>query len=209
MSLAPRLTPIPTEDLPRYPLGREERLDGNSFVKWQTHRWLSSRTFKLCSWEVQGMARALFDLSQHESPVGTLPDDDDELAVMLRCDTRRLRELRAMALGPLRNWVPCLCDAERRLMHPVVLEQVRDALERRAMAELSKDEKAVAIRQQRLRKAMEKEGLSKEVVADQTLVQRMDDWLMGHHKGNRTVAVYRSAILHATQMRWFGGARLA
>ena len=144
---APQLMVVPDSALPVYPLTRDERLDGNSFVKWQTHRWLSSRTYKLCSWEVQGMARALFDLSQHESPVGTLPDDEEELAVMLRCDVRRMRELRAMALGPLRNWVPCLCGNERRLMHPVVLEQVRDALERRAMADLSKDEKAVAIRQ--------------------------------------------------------------
>ena len=207
MTLAPRRV-IDAESLPRYPLGREERLDGNSFVKWQIHRWIHSRTFKLCSWEVQGMAFALFLLSQCESPVGTLPDDDEELAMMLRCTVPRLRELRAMELGPLRNWVPCLCDAERRLMHPVVMEQVRDALERRAVAQLSKEEKAVAIRQQRLRKALEKQGLGKDALADDVLIQRMDEWLMAHHRGNRTEAVYRSALFHASQQRWFGAARV-
>lgn len=198
------LRPVASADLPVYPIGRDERLDSNSFVKWQTHRWLASRSFKLCTFEVQGMMRALFDMCQCESPVGTLPDDEDELAVMLRCDLRRLRELRAMDMGPLRNWQPCLCGSERRLMHPVVLEQVRDALERRAMAELSKEEKAVSKRLMRLEKALLDNGMSKAAVADPILLQRIDQWLSEAHRGNRTQAVYRSAILHAVQQRWIG-----
>lgn len=187
--------------LPQYPLSREERLDGNSFVKWHVHRWLSSKTFKLASWEVQGMARALFDLCQTESPIGTLPNDDAELAFMLRCDARRLAELRRMEYGPLRNWRPCLCGNEVRLMHDMVLEQVQDALERRAIQELSKEQRAVEARLSRLRKGLAKEGLSKEVIADEVLIQRMDEWLAANHS-RRTQAVYRSAILYAVQNRW-------
>lgn len=203
------MRPVTPEDLPLYEIGRDQRLDGNSFVKWHTHRWLSSRSFKLCGFEVQGMMRALFDMCQCESPVGTLPDNDEELAVMLRCDVRRLRELRAMEFGPLRNWRPCLCDGERRLMHPVVLEQVKDALERRAEAELSKEEKATSKRLARLEKALIENGMSKAVVSDPVLMQRIDQWLAETHRGNRTQAVYRSAILHAVQQRWIGRENLA
>lgn len=191
-------------DLPVYPIDRDQRLDGNSFVKWNTGRWLSSRTFKLMPWDMQGMARALFDLCQSESPVGTLPDDDEELAFMLRVDVRRMKELRALEFGPLRNWQKCLSDGRVRLMHPVVLEQVQDALERRALAQLSKDEKAIAMRLDRLRKALLANGLSKEVVADDVLIGRMDAWLTDTRKGSRTQAVYRSAILHAVTCGWIG-----
>ena len=192
-----------------YPVGRDERLDGNAFVKWHVHRWLASRTFKLMGWAEQGMARALFDLCQTESPVGTLPDDDGELAFMLRVDSRQMRELRAMEFGPLRNWHRVRCGDEVRLAHPVVLEQVRDALERRAQVQLSKEEKAVAMRIDRLRKALLGEGCSREVVADEVLIGRMDQWLMDQRKGRRTQEVYRSALLHAVQSGWIARGAVA
>ncbi|NBE05945.1 hypothetical protein [Paragemmobacter ruber] len=204
----PHLSPVPVDDLPVYPIPATERLDSHSFVKWNHQRWMASRTFKLATWEVQGMARALFDFAQTESPIGTLPDDLDELAVMLRCDLRRMRELRTMEMGPLRNWRPCLTvEGARRLYHPVILEQVQDALERRDLRALSSEAKARAQRIKRLREALGAEGLSAAVLADEVLIQRMDEWLEAHHKGNRTKAVYRSAILHAQQMKWFGGLR--
>jgi hypothetical protein len=199
------LRPVPN-DLPVYPIPRDTRLDGNAFVKWHVHRWLSSRTFKLASWEVQGMARALFDMAQTESPPGTLPDDTAELAYMLRCDQRRLGELRAMEFGPFRNWTRCLCDGEVRLMHPVVLEQVQDAIERRELARLSSDDRAVKMRMDRLRKGLAEEGLGPEVTRDDVLVGRIDQWLVETRKGRRTQAVYRSAILHAVQQGWMGRA---
>ena len=205
MTAAPLPRPVSTADLPVYPIDAEARLDGNSFVKWHTGRWLASRTFKLASWEIQGMARALFDLCQMETPVGTLPEDDRELAFMLRCDSARLRELRAMEFGPFRNWTRCLCGDRVRLMHPVVTEQVQDALERRELAQLSKEEKAIQMRLDRLRKGLEKQGLGRDALADEVLIARMDEWLSATHRGRRSEAVYRSAILHAQQQRWLGG----
>lgn len=198
----PGLRAVPS-DLPVYPIASSERLDGNSFVKWNTARWIGSRTFKLMGWEMQGMARALFDLCQMETPVGTLPDDDRELAFLLRCDAQRLRELRALEFGPLRNWAPVLCDGKVRLAHPVVTEQVQDALERRALAKLSEDQRASAMRLSRMRSALKKEGVSDQVLADDLLMERMDAWLKDMHKTRRSPAVYRSAILHAVQHRWF------
>lgn len=195
--------PVDAAGLEPYPFGAEDRLDGNSFVKWHTARWLASTTYKLASWEVQGMARALFDLCQTENPIGTLPDDDNELAFMLRVPPQRVRELRAMDFGPLRNWRRCNCAGRVRLMHEVVVEQIRDALERRALAVLSSEQKAIAVRLERLRKALAANGVAKEVIADEVLIGRMDEWLQATHPRNRTKAVYRSAILHAVQMRWF------
>lgn len=189
--------------LPEYPIDRAMRLDGNSFVKWHTARWLSSKTFKLMNWEYQGMARALFDLCQNESPLGTLPDDNAELAFMLRVDSRRMAELRAMEFGPLRNWSRCQCEGEIRLMHPVVLAQVQDAIERRELSKLSKEDQATAKRLSRLENALLANGCSQHVVADPTLMQRIDAWISETHRGNRTQAVYRSALLHALQSRWF------
>ena len=189
-------------NLPEYPIARTTRLDGHAFVKWAHIRWLSSKTFKRASWEVQGMARALFDLSQLESPIGTLPDDDDELALMLRVDIRRMRELRAMEFGPLRNWSPCLSDGERRLMHAVVLDQVRDALERREVHELSKEEKAAYQRVKRLRETLQRMGLGADALADDVLIGRMDEWLKSHCRGNRKQSHYDAALMHAVAAGW-------
>lgn len=203
--LRPALAAV--DDLPFYPLSATDRLDGNHFVKWNTARWLASRTFKLMGWEAQGMHRALFDLCQTETPVGTLPDDDRELAVMLRVPTERMRELRAMDFGPLRNWRRCRVDGGAvRLFHPVVLEQVQDALDRRATSQLSKEQKAVAMRRDRLVKGLRAQGVIEEALADPVLISRMDDWIEANHRGRRTEAVYRSALLHAVQSRWMMGA---
>lgn len=200
----PKLKPVPN-DLPVYPVARGVRLDGHSFVKWQHLRWLSSRSFRLCSWEVQGMARALFDLCQLESPVGTLPDDDAELAQMLRVDVRRMAELRRMEFGPLRNWRPCLADGEVRLMHDVVLAQVQDAIERREIHELSKEDKATYQRLKRLREALRGMGLSDDVLSDDRLIGRMDDWLKQACKGNRKANHYEAALMHAVAQGWCEG----
>jgi hypothetical protein len=204
LTAAPRLQPVAdVATLPVYPIGPEERLDGNTFVKWNPDRWLASRTFKLMPFPVQGYHRALFDLCQKETPVGTLPDDDAELAVMLRTDARQIAEWRGMEFGAFRNWTRCRCGDRIRLMHPVVLEQVQDALDRRAMAKLSEDQRATAMRLDRLRKALAAQGLSKTVLADDVLVERIDAWLCETHRTRRTAAVYRSALLHAVQHRWF------
>jgi len=200
MSGAVSLRPVPVADLPDYPIPPGVRLDGNGFTKWQHMRWLNSASFRKMGWEAQGMHRALFDMAQMETPVGTLPDDDEELAVMLRIDARRVRELRVLEFGPLRHWVRCRCGDQVRLMHPVVLEQVRDAIERRETRALSNAEKAVYARRRRLREALAALGLDAAVLADELLIERIDDWI---GKRRRTDAVYAQALLHAQAMRWF------
>jgi hypothetical protein len=187
-----------------YPIGRDERLDGHSFMKWWHQRWMASRTFKLASWEAQGMAFGLFNLCQAESPVGTLPDDNEELAVMLRTTARRVADLRLQEFGPFRGWRRCRCGAEVRLMHDVVLEQVRDALDRRDTRELSKEAKAEYARLKRLREALTGMKVDAGVVADDVLIRRMDAWLSQHRKGRRDGAAYEAVVMQAAREGWFG-----
>lgn len=185
-----------------YPISRAERLDTHGFLKWWFHRWTSSRTFKLMSWENQGMARALFDMAQTESPVGTLPDDDAELAVMLRIDTNRVKDLRRQDFGPLRGWRRCDCEGETRLMHSVVLEQVQDALERREARGLSREEQAGRKRIQRLKEGLRGHGLDEAALDDDLLIRRMDDWLSANWRRARSAEAYGRAVIHAVQQKW-------
>lgn len=198
----------PDEGLPVYPVARSERLDGHSFVKWQFHRWMASRTFRLASWEEQGMARALFDYAQTESPPGTLPDDDDELAVMLRVDRRRMRELRGRDFGPLRGWKRCLCDGEVRLAHDVVTEQVLDALDRREARSERSSSRVDRMRLKRLRDALADMGLSAAVLKDRVLIERIDRWMTENCRGNRRAAEYAAALLHAQREKWLAPAEV-
>lgn len=205
MSALGRVVLVETADLEEYPIARGVRLDGHSFVKWQHLRWMSSTTYRRASWEVIGMAQALFDMAQLESPVGTLPDDNEELAQMLRVDLRRMRDLRGLEFGPLRNWRPCLSEGQRRLMHPVVLEQVQDALDRREERVQKTGAKADYQRLKRLREAMAALGLGRDALGDEVLIRRMDEWLTAQ-KPRRDRAAYDAVIVEAVKVGWVGGA---
>lgn len=202
MSARAALRVVDTGKLPPYPIERSIRLDSHSFVKWYHNRWLNSRLHLTASYEVQGMARALFDIAQNQSPVGTLPDEDIQLARLLRLDLSVWQEVRARAISPLHNWVKCIADGEIRLMHPVVLEVVRDALERREQHGLSKEAKAEAMRFKRLREGLVAMGVAKAVLDDEVLIARLDEWLTAHCKGNRTRIVLQRSLEHAGKQGW-------
>lgn len=205
MSLAPHLQPVPEDGLFPYPIARAERLDGQTFVKWWHHRWLASEMHLMASFEVQGMARALFDLAQTQSPMGTLPKNLAIIARLLRVDVHAFEGLCRHAYGPLNGWRPCITDdGEVRLYHPVVLEQVKDALERREVWLQKKTDGAVKERRRRLVLALKDLGVADRVVADAALIERMDDWLSETWKAKRGPAAYHSAIIHARNMGWFG-----
>lgn len=197
---APQLVAV--DALPEYPIARAVRLDSNAFTKWHHHRWLSSTLHLLASYEVQGMARALFDIAQVQSPVGSLPDDNLMLARLLRLDLGIWIEIRARAMSPLHNWALCLSEGERRLMHPVVLEQVRDAIDRREQYVLSREEKAEYQRLKRLCEALADLGCAASVIEDGILMGRMNDWLKAACRGKRTRRSYEQALMHAIRSGW-------
>jgi hypothetical protein len=204
-----RKVPRLVEDvtLPDYPIDREERLPELAFVKWVPSRWLNSSGHLKCSYEVQGVARALFDLATAQSPIGTLPSDDEELAALLRLPLPQWMALRNLAdRGPLRNWEPCLCagrgNGEIRLMHHVVLTSLQDVLSRREVRERSRGQQADVKRFQRLSDAMKRAGLSADECGDDVLMRRIDDWLAKRVTGNRMAHNYDAAFENAVRERW-------
>jgi len=188
---APRL--INADELPVYPVDRDERLEGHYFTKFWHDRWLNSQLHLTATLEVQACALNLFFLSQKQTPVGTLPDDDAILAKLLRIDLALWRDLRT----------------RRILNHPVVTEVVLDAIARREARETSNSQKAVYQRLRRLREALGGLGCSKAVLANDLLIERLDEWLLHHCHGRRTHSAYGRALQHAAADGWFakGGNR--
>lgn len=207
MSLA-HLQPVPAEGLPIYPIPRHERLDGNSFVKWQHLRWLASDMHLMATFEVKGMVRDLFDLAQTQSPPGTLPADRNQIARLLRCEPLHFEGLCRQTYGPMRGWHPCVTDdGEVRLFHAVVLEQVRDAFDRREAKALANNAKAVAARRDRLVTALRAMGCEAEMLADDVLMDRLNGWLDINWKRRRDTMAYQKALDHAAREGWLGRPR--
>lgn len=202
---APYLAAVPDEGPFVYPIPRHERLDGQTFVKWWHHRWLASDLCLMASFEVKGMARDLFDLSQTQSPMGTLPRATGVIARLLRVDPAHFEALCRHAYGPLSGWQPCVTeDGEARLYHPVVLEQVQDALTRRETWLAKKSDAAVRERQRRLVSAMREVKMPAAACADQALIERMDQWLLENWHTKRGPQAYHRVFAAAAEGRWFG-----
>jgi hypothetical protein len=201
----PHLAPVPDEGLFLYPIASADRLDGNSFVKWQHHRWLSSSMHLMASFEVKGMARDLFDLAQTQSPPGTLPQDRVEIARMLRTDPHHFESLCRHTHGPLRGWRPCITDqGELRLYHRTVLEQVQDAFDRRESKALANNAKAVKARRERLVEGLKKAGCIDALLQDEVLIARMDDWLELNWRKRRDALAYDRVLTVAKREGWLG-----
>lgn len=205
MNSATAFQVIDVADLPEYPVDTDASMAAHYFTTFYHDRWLNSELHLTGSLEVQCCALNLFFIAQKQTPVGTLPDNDAILARLLRIDLQLWKDLRARALSPLHKWRRCRCGDEIRLMHPVVTEVVLQALGRREAREASNAEKAVYQRLQRLRSAMQDMGLSKDVIRDDRLIERIDAWMLENVKGHRRRSAYDAAIMHASQMKWFGG----
>lgn len=206
--LKPALHLVDPSDIPIYPIERDERLPELAFIKWQPSRWLNSSGHLKCTYEVQGIARALFDLATAQSPIGTLPDDDEELAALLRMQLPHWVAMRSMGdRGPLRNWVPCLCPGkgevgEIRLQHHVVLASLQDVLLRREARETGRGRQVVNKRVKRLRDGMIAAGLGADQADDPVLMKRLDEWLTQNVNGNRMPNNYQAAFEHAVRAGW-------
>lgn len=87
-------------------------------------------------------------------------------------------------------------------MHPVVLEQIRDALDRRDSRELSRAAGAERMRRERLREGLRKIGVVDGVLADDVLIERIDEWMLANCRGRRDVRAYGAALIHARKEKW-------
>lgn len=122
---------VDADDIDIYPISSSERLDSHFFVPWNLKRWRGSefRRFGYADPEIGWFGMELFFLAQDETPIGTLPCDDDALAFLLRIPPARWRELKTRDVSPLHGWRRVHCDnGQVRLAHPVVTEVAMDAL---------------------------------------------------------------------------------
>lgn len=122
---------VDIDEIEVYPISSTERLDAHFFVAWNLKRWRGSdfRRHAYNDPEVGFFGVELFHIAQDETPVGTLPCDDEALAFLLRMPVGRWRELKARDVSPLHGWRMVACDNQQtRLAHPVVTEVALAAL---------------------------------------------------------------------------------
>lgn len=206
---APNLTAVPSGpgSLPDYEVSHTERLDSQYWYPWNTKRWQASdcRRYAYQDPEVGFYIRELFDLCREESPVGTLPCDDDALAFLLRMPVTKWRELRARAVSPLYGWYEVRCDnGQVRLAHEVVTGTVLEALS-------SRKRNAARNADDRMRKRLGTIAghLSKHVPGGERIAQSEDrladlsDWIeRAYPGGSATLRRVQEAVVELARSGW-------
>lgn len=199
MSAARHLGPVPTDDLPEYPISAEDRLDSHYFLQWNLKRWRGSG-FRKSAYkdpEVGFYGFELFCMAQDETPIGTLPCDDGELAFGLHLPLEKWQALKRRDLSPLRGWYRVLCDnGEIRLAHKVVTEVALEALR-------SKKSNAAKNADDRMRKRLN--AIAKNLAANipggariaqsEEMVNRISEWIAQEYPGG-------SATVRRIQEAW-------
>lgn len=195
-----KLQIIDAADLPEYPISAESRLDSHYFMQFNHDRYDRSN-FRRKSYrdpEVGFFGMELFFKSHGETPLGTLPADDESLAFLLGLALDRWLSLKERPFSPLYNWRPVRCDnGEIRLAHPVVQEVMEAALRGHQEHKASNESKAVYARRKRLVEVMRECGCSDDLCGDEFAVGWIDEWLIQHHTGQRRMPQIQASISRA------------
>ena len=208
MSVISHVKVVDDVAMPDYPDDLTDvRMTSDYFTVWWHDRWLNSELCLTAKMDVQGAALNLFFIARKQNPIGSLPDNDSMLAKLLRIDLEYWQELRARPINPLHNWQQYRSGDKVVLGHPVVIEVARDALNRREIREAAGTARATDMRLGRLREVMKEIKCSPAVINDKSLVERLDAWLLEHHKGQRRMprfeASLNAALRHAEREGWF------
>ncbi len=194
----PRL--VDTGGLEVYPIASTERLDSHYFVQFNHARYERSNFRKQAyrDPEVGFFGLELFWKAHGETPLGTLPADDDSLAFLLGVPLEKWISLKQRTFSPLYNWHSVQCDSgEIRLAHPVVLEVMTAALRGHQEYKASNESKAVYARRSRLIGVLRECGCGADLCKDEYAVGWLDDWLQEHHTGQRRMPQFRHSIERA------------
>lgn len=195
---------VAARDIPDYP---EELFDlslsDNFYTVFRHDLWFQSETHLKSPLDVQAAALNLIFASRKQVPVGSLPDDDVMLAKIIHIDLEQWRELRGRRVNPLRNWCHYRFRDKIVLGHHFVIETALDAVRRRESRLVANNEKAAYQRLQRLRDTLAGMGVDKAVIADRALIERMDQWLLDNHQGQRRQPAYDRVLQVAAKERWF------
>lgn len=194
---ARHLSSVPSEPLPEYPISVSERLDSHFFLQWNLDRYDRS-DFRRLSYrdpEVGFFGLELFFKSHGETPLGTLPLENDALAFLLGLSLEKWMGLVERRFNPLHNWYHVRCDnGAVRLAHPVVTEVMAAALTGHKEYKASTEDKAVWQRRNRLKATLKACGCSDALCDDDLAVSWLDDWLTEHHQGQRRMPQFQASI---------------
>lgn len=178
-------------DFPEYPYAADLRLPTHHFLPWQHRRWLNSRMRLLGRLEVRAIAIDLFSISQDQTPVGTLPNDAEELCILLNVSPQIWDDLARLDIPPLYGWYECKCGDEIRLAHPVVLEMIGEALNKRQEAAARATAGQQRMRLKRLADTMQRvAGGSSRLAANPAAVERVAEWLDSHCESGKWSATW-------------------
>lgn len=191
---------VSVADLPEYPISAESRLDSHYFIQFNHDRYDRS-AFRRKAYrdpEVGFFGMELFFKSHGETPLGTLPADDESLAFLLGLPLDRWLSLKDRSFSPLYNWSPVRCDnGEIRLAHPVVQEVMKAALAGHLEHKASNENKAVYARRKRLVDVLRECGCGDDLCGDEFAVAWIDDWLIKYHTGQRRMPQIQQSISRA------------
>lgn len=187
MSSISKFEVVGQKDVPEYPIADGERLKSHYFIPWHYNRWLNSDFRMKATAEVRAYAFDLFCVAQNQTPVGTLPDDDEILAKLMMLDLATWKDLRKRSVSPLYGWRHCKCGGgEVRLMHSVVLEMAEGSLTKRKVVVDGMEGERERRRLGLLQKAMLAAGAPARLAENAVYVERLDAFLLEHCTGNRT-----------------------
>lgn len=172
---------VEINDLPVYPISVEDRLDSHYFIAWNLKRWRKSVFRMKAEPEVGWFGFLLFCEAHDETPVGTLPTDEQLLAKTLGITVDHWRTLLTRDTTPLHNWSEVRCDnGEIRLAHPVVTKVTKEALKSMRANKASTEARKRAKRIKDLTEMITRIGAVQLLRAPQFL-DRFNDWLEDKH----------------------------
>lgn len=170
---------VDTDDLEDYPISASERLDSHYFMQWNLKRWRGSEFRKTVDPVSGWYGFALFCISQDGCPVGTLPDDDRQIAFDLNLTLEEWEVLKRKPVSPLHNWRRVRCDnGEIRLGHPVVAEIAKEAIDGKRRNAQKNAEDRMRKRLKGIRDVLATKIPGGARIADNDeLINRLSDWI--------------------------------
>lgn len=130
MNTAPRLSIVPKE-LPDPPYDKHTSANGYGF-DLDVPRMQNSDSWAICPQEIRPWMMMSWVMSWTQHPCGSLPADDEIVAVRLGCSVEFLQVHRRFIL---RGWA---IHSDGRLYHPVITEEVMKMLQSREKWKLKK-----------------------------------------------------------------------
>lgn len=193
---AQSLRPVEVEELPIYPISAETRLNSHWFIAFNHGEYQGSEFRNLATADVRGVALDLLCAAQDQTPIGTLPVNEQILAKLVKESLDVWRELAAKPVSPLYEWRRCRCDTgEIRLYNPRLLKVTLEAVSGRSKhlegLEADRERKRLGDLPGKILRA----GGSERMAQDTAYVMQLDQFLLDNFAGrSRTAKVMRAAM---------------